>query len=274
MVINELTRRIASELTDNAYFEAEQIVMRALGIDRVQLITDGGRKVTASEKEAADALLFRRKKGEPLAYILGECEFMSLPFCVGDGVLVPRADTETLAESVINRARGDEKILDICAGSGCVGISLAHFLKNTEVTLLDISDKAISACKKNIETNCVHDRVHIKKCDILTEYPCDKFNIIVSNPPYIETAVIDTLAAEVRDFEPRIALDGGRDGLVFYRRITEIAPRMLFGGGILAFEIGFDQGEAVSTLMQKNFINIEIIKDLAGNDRVVIGNIK
>lgn len=274
MVIDELTRRIASELADNAYFEAEQIVMRALGINRVQLITDGRRDVTESEKKAADALLYRRKKGEPLAYILGECEFMSLPFYVSDGVLVPRADTETLVETVMDRARGGEKILDICAGSGCVGISLAHFLKNAEVTLLDVSDKALSACEKNIEINRVQESARVKKCDILTEYPRDKFNIIVSNPPYIETAVIDTLATEVRDFEPRIALDGGKDGLVFYRRITEIAPQLLLCGGILAFEIGFDQGAAVSELMRKDFTNVEIIKDLAGNDRVVIGNIK
>ena len=271
MVISELVRETAARLTDNARFEAEQIVMHALHITRTQLITGGKTEVNERDINAANKMTDRRVNGEPLQYILGECEFMSLPFYVERGVLIPRADTETLVETVIEAAKRNAKILDICCGSGCIGISLAHYIKDAHVTLLDISDKAIEVTEKNIKLNGVSDRAAVKKLDILTDIPDKKFDIIVSNPPYIETAVIDKLQTEVKDFEPRLALDGGGDGLMFYRRITGIAPKMLNENGILAFEIGFDQGEAVKELMKNNFKEIKIIKDLAGNDRVVIG---
>lgn len=274
MVISELVRETAARLTDNARFEAEQIVMRTLNITRTQLITGGKTEVSERDINAANKMTDRRVNGEPLQYILGECEFMSLPFYVESGVLIPRADTETLVETVIEAAKPNAKILDICSGSGCIGISLAYFLKDATVTLLDISDKAIEVTEKNISLNGVSDRAEVKKLDILTGIPNEKFNIIVSNPPYIETAVIDKLQTEVKDYEPRLALDGGGDGLLFYRRITGIAPKMLLENGILAFEIGFDQGEAVKGLMKDNFQDIEIIKDLAGNDRVVTGRKK
>lgn len=271
MVIDELIRHAASRLRDNARFEAEEIVMSVLGIDRTQLITDSKRELGENEISAVNSCVQRRINGEPLQYILGECEFMSLPFFVESGVLIPRADTETLVEEVIKLSKPNAKILDICCGSGCIGISLAHFIKDAAVTMLDISDKAIEVTAKNAELNNVMGRVTVKKCDILSEYPDKKYDIIVSNPPYIETAVIDGLQTEVKDHEPRLALDGGDDGLVFYRRITDIAPKILNENGILAFEIGFNQGAAVKELMKKNFNHIKIIKDLAGNDRVVQG---
>lgn len=271
MVINELVRHTASRLSDNARFEAEQLVMHALKITPTQLITDGKRTVTEAEIDAVNTMVRRRINGEPLQYILGECEFMSLPFYVENGVLIPRADTETLVEEIIKTAKPKAKILDICSGSGCIGISLAHFIDGASVTMLDISDKAIEVAKKNIERNNLSDRVTVKKCDILSDAPDEKYDIIVSNPPYIETAVINNLQTEVKDHEPLLALDGGEDGLAFYKRITDIAPQMLNENGILAFEIGFDQGAAVKTLMKKNFKNIKVIKDLAGNDRVVRG---
>ena len=271
MVIDELVRNAAAQLTDNARFEAEQIVMKALDIDRTQLLINGKKTAGKNDIKAVNEMLSRRKNGEPLQYILGECEFMSLPFYVESGVLIPRADTETLVEEIIKAAKPQMKILDICSGSGCIGISLAHYIKDATVTMLDISDKAMNVSEKNIALNGVQDRVTVIKCDILNEIPQGEYDVIVSNPPYIETAVIDKLQTEVKDYEPRLALDGGGDGLVFYRRITDTAPQMLNENGILALEIGFDQGKSVSELMKKNFEDIKVTKDLAGNDRVVIG---
>lgn len=276
MVISELVRETAKSLTDNARFEAELMIMKALGISRTQLVLDGRNAVTEEQCEKVSQMVKRRKTGEPLQYILGECEFMSLGFYVESGVLIPRSDTETLVETVLEKTAEDKKlkILDICTGSGCIGISTAHFRSNAYVDLIDISDKAIEIAEKNIIRNNVQSRVKVQKMDILNEYPSEKYDIVVSNPPYIETEVIDTLQTEVKNHEPRLALDGGKDGLIFYRRITEIAPEILKKGGILAFEIGYNQREAVSALMERNFGDIRVVQDFCKNDRVVTGILK
>ena len=276
MVISELVRETAKSLSDNARFEAELIVMSAVGINRTQLVLDSRRDVTEEQRERVSEMVKRRQSGEPLQYILGECEFMSLDFYVESGVLIPRSDTETLVEAVIEKTDENKnmKILDICTGSGCIGISTAHFRSSAYVDLIDISDKAIEIAKKNIVRNNVQSRVKVQKMDILNEYPSEKYDIVVSNPPYIETEVIDTLQTEVKNHEPRLALDGGEDGLIFYRRITEIAPEILKKGGMLAFEIGYNQGKAVSALMEKNFCVVRIIQDFSKNDRVVTGILK
>lgn len=276
MVISELVRETAKSLSDNARFEAELIVMSAVGINRTQLVLDSRRDVTEEQRERVSEMVKRRQSGEPLQYILGECEFMSLDFYVESGVLIPRSDTETLVEAVIEKTDENKnmKILDICTGSGCIGISTAHFRSSAYVDLIDISDKAIEIAKKNIVRNNVQSRVKVQKMDILNEYPSEKYDIVVSNPPYIETEVIDTLQTEVKNHEPRLALDGGEDGLIFYRRITEIAPEILKKGGMLAFEIGYNQGKAVSALMEKNFCDVRIIQDFSKNDRVVTGILK
>ena len=276
MVISELVRETAKSLSDNARFEAELIVMSAVGINRTQLVLDSRRDVTGEQRERVSEMVKRRQSGEPLQYILGECEFMSLDFYVESGVLIPRSDTETLVEAVIEKTDENKnmKILDICTGSGCIGISTAHFRSSAYVDLIDISDKAIEIAKKNIVRNNVQSRVKVQKMDILNEYPSEKYDIVVSNPPYIETEVIDTLQTEVKNHEPRLALDGGEDGLIFYRRITEIAPEILKKGGMLAFEIGYNQGKAVSALMGKNFCDVRIIQDFSKNDRVVTGILK
>ena len=276
MVISEFVRETAKSLSDNARFEAELIVMSAVGINRTQLVLDSRRDVTEEQRERVSEMVKRRQSGEPLQYILGECEFMSLDFYVESGVLIPRSDTETLVEAVIEKTDENKnmKILDICTGSGCIGISTAHFRSSAYVDLIDISDKAIEIAKKNIVRNNVQSRVKVQKMDILNEYPSEKYDIVVSNPPYIETKVIDTLQTEVKNHEPRLALDGGEDGLIFYRRITEIAPEILKKGGMLAFEIGYNQGKAVSALMGKNFCDVRIIQDFSKNDRVVTGILK
>ncbi len=272
MVISELLHYIQGELDDNAAFEARQIVMHAAHMNETELIISAKNEVTAEAEKSAREMLLRRKNGEPLQYILGEAEFMSLEFEVNSSTLIPRADTETLVEAVIEEiGKKQIKLLDIGTGTGCVGISIAHYSK-ADVTLADISREALETAKRNALLNSV--TADFMKIDILNEIPEGKFDVIVSNPPYIETDVIKTLQTEVKDHEPLSALDGGADGLVFYRRIADIAPEMLTANGLLAFEIGYNQGKAVSELMEKDFESIKIIKDLCGNDRVVTGRKK
>lgn len=275
MVISEFVRETAKQLGDNARFEAELMVMSVMEMDRTRLVLNGKLPVMLQHTYRMNKMIERRKKGEPLQYILGETEFMSLDFFVREGVLIPRSDTEILVETVIDKI-GDKKttVADICTGSGCIGISIAHYKKNTDVELFDISDIALETAEKNIKRNNVSDRVKSYKMDILNEYPKKKYDVVVSNPPYIVKAVIETLQTEVKDYEPRIALDGGEDGLVFYRRIAETAHNFLKKGGLLAFEIGYNQGESVRGLMQNDFYDTEVIKDLNDNDRVVIGKLK
>lgn len=274
MVIYEFVRSIASELSDNALFEAEQIVMSTMCISRSELVLGGKKEIGEEAKERAEEMLARRKSGEPLQYILGECEFMSLDFYVERGVLIPRSDTETLVETVLDIIGKRKNVIDICSGSGCIGVSLANYNKDITVTLADISDKALEVSEKNIRRHNLTERVKTVKLDILKEYPEGKYDVIISNPPYIESSVIQDLMTEVRDFEPRLALDGGEDGLTFYRRIADIAPQILNKGGIIVLEIGYNQGNDVKALLERDFFNVQIIKDLCGNDRVVAGELK
>lgn len=269
MVIRELVAELKSKLKENSEFEAKEIVMSVMNITQTELVINSGNLVSDSQYKEALSLLSRRLKGEPLQYILGKSEFMSLPFELNRDTLIPRSDTETLVEEIIKHiGKRSLRVLDIGTGSGCIGISIAKYTP-AKVTLADINANALKMAKHNAKINNVAvDTINI---DILKEIPKGKFDVIVSNPPYIRTDVIDNLQTEVKDFEPSLALDGGKDGLMFYRRITEIAPEILVKDGILAYEIGYDQGEAVKELMSSHFSNVEIIKDLCANDRVVIG---
>ena len=273
MVTSELVRGIRDMLTDNAAFEAAEIVMHVLGIDRSTLILNSRGEVPDGAAKKAEELAERRRSGEPLQYILGSAEFMSLGFEVNPSVLIPRSDTETLAEYAIEKLRGRHiRLIDIGTGSGCIGISIAKYHGDAELTLADISADALSVAAANAKRHGV--RAELLQIDILNELPEGRYDAVVSNPPYIESGVIPTLQTEVRDHEPLTALDGGADGLKFYRRITDTAAGFLESGGLLAFEIGYDQGEAVSELMKENFYEVEIIKDLCGNDRVAAGRLK
>lgn len=267
MVIRELLRELSSYCGENGEFEARELFMYAAGMTMTEVVLNRGSEVDAETEERVRQLVKRRISGEPLQYITGTAEFMGLEFEVNPYTLIPRQDTETLVETVIKYAAGREKILDIGTGSGCIGISLARYIKNSEVTLVDISEGALDTAKNNAESNGV--KVKCVKLDILREVPKGEFDIIVSNPPYIETETIKGLDVNVRDHEPLSALDGGSDGLVFYRRITDIAPQILKDGGMLAYEIGYNQGEAVGNIVRNAFGNARVIKDLCGNDRVV-----
>lgn len=206
----------------------------------------------------------RRVSGEPFAYIAGHKEFMKLNFVVTPDVLIPRDDTEILVLEAIKQNK--KRILDLCTGSGCIAISLAKYIENSKVDAVDICEKALNVAKRNADLNNVEVNFI---CSNLFENVLDKYDMIVSNPPYIRTSEIDELQNEVK-CEPKKALDGGVDGLYFYTKISEEASEYLNDNGIMLFEIGFDEGEAVKDILKSNcFVDIRIIKDLSGNDRVI-----
>ena len=213
--------------------------------------------------------LMRRAEREPLEYILGETEFMGLRMYVNEHVLIPRQDTECLVERVLPMCE-DKDVLDLCTGSGCIGISLAKLGRCRSVTLSDVSEKALAIAGKNAQENDV--QANIVQGDLFDSVSGRMFDCIVSNPPYIKSEVVNELMPEVRDYEPHLALDGREDGLYFYRRIIEQGREYLRTDGVLAFEIGYDQGVAVSNEMIKaGYGDVHVYQDLAGVDRVVIG---
>lgn len=279
MVIYELKKHITDMLKsaskDNCAFEADLIIMNSTKMTRNQYAISSRAEVDEEAVKKAVMTAKRRINSEPLQYILGKTEFMSLEFNVNPHTLIPRSDTETLVEKAISVIGDSESsILDIGTGSGCVGISTVYYCKNSRAVLLDISSGALDTAKENARLNGVFDRVKFIRADIMTDTPSGNFDVILSNPPYIESDVIPRLCEEVRRYEPRSALDGGEDGLDFYRRIIKIAPGMLNKEGRLMFEIGFNQGADVSKLMENAFCDIEIIKDICGRDRVVTGKLK
>ncbi len=219
-------------------------------------------------------MLEKRISGIPVQYITGKTEFMSLDFNVNENVLIPRQDTELTVEKIIEDYKGERvKILDICTGSGCIAISLAKYLK-AEVFAFDISKKALEVAESNNKLN----KTEVKFFKDNALEPVNEntgFDVVVSNPPYIERETVEGLESKVKDFEPRLALDGGIDGLDFYRKITPYAKKVLKGGGRLYFEIGFNQGESVSKILKENgFENVTVEKDYNDKDRLVYGSKK
>lgn len=276
MVISEIIKESVSQLnalgSDNAIFDAHLIIRTVLNITPLDMVINKKKEVGEDDEKAIFDIIARYAKSEPLQYILGSQDFMSLTFKVTPDVLIPRADTEVLVETLIDKYKGrGASVLDIGVGSGCIGISLAYYNKRIFVNGIDISDGALAVARENAENIGVSERVKYEKKDILNERLYGRYDLIVSNPPYIETDIIPTLDNNVKDYEPHLALDGGSDGLVFYRRIIEIAPPVLNENGILAFEVGHTQADAVAELMKKNFENIEIINDLCSIPRVVLG---
>ena len=211
----------------------------------------------------------------PVKYILNKCEFMGVELYVEEGVLIPRDDTEILVEEVLkNIDENEEKqVCDLCCGSGAIGISLASLRKNIKVDLMDYYPIPKKVSLINVEKNNLQDRVSFIKSDLLGKAIENEklYDIIVSNPPYIEEEEINNLMEDVKNYEPHTALNGGADGLDFYRKIIEQSEKVLKEEGILAFEIGYNQGEAVKSIMEKNnYKDVRIIKDFASLDRIVI----
>lgn len=266
-----------SSISDTPKLDTEILLQKALGdVDRLYIQLNLDKKLSDEELKCFNEMTNDRLNGRPIAYIVKNREFMALDFYVEEGVLIPRPDTEPLVEEVIELSKGmkDVTIVDIGTGSGAISVSLAKYIKNSYVYSLDISDKALSIGKKNAVNNEVDDKIEFIKSDVFTGIKDRnlKLDIIVSNPPYIKKEDIKTLHTQVKDYEPYIALEGGEDGLDFYRTITEKSLKYLKSNGILAFEVGHDQANDVCTIMENHgYKKIYTKKDLQGIDRVVIG---
>ena len=240
---------------------------------RQYLIVYDNQKLTQKEELEFFKAIELVKQGEPIEHITHQKEFMKLNFYVDEHVLIPRQDTEILVEEVIQIAKKikAKKILDLCTGSGAIAISLAKYLENVKLTALDISGKALDIAIANAKNNQVQDQITFVESNLFEELGQEKYDIIVSNPPYIKREVLNTLDREVKK-EPRLALDGGEDGLDFYRKIIDQAYNYLKYSGYICLEIGYDQKEAVFKIIEdkKQYINTSCIKDLYDNDRVII----
>ena len=262
------------EISDVPRKEIELLLMHICHLKKIDLILNADEDIKKENELKIKELIKKRKKGIPLQYIIGTQEFMGLNFIVTENVLIPRQDTEILIEEIISRFKNQSnlKILDIGTGSGAISISLAKFLKNAHIISIDISKEALIVAKSNAKKNNVANQITFIESNLFENLKTDEsFDIIVSNPPYIPSKDILDLQKEVKNYEPMLALDGGEDGLDYYREITKKSVEFLKKEGLLAYEIGYDQGVDVSEMLKKDFHHIEIIKDLQKHDRVVLG---
>ena len=275
--------RSALSMLPNGKNEARMIMSYATGLGTTELITRSKELMNDDDFEEYQKRIYARIEGKPLQYILGVQEFMGLPFRVNPSVLIPRLDTEVLVEKVIDTMNSmsmrteSPEVLDLCTGSGAVGVSIASKVPNAIVTMTDVSEAALNTAMGNAGLNGVNRRCIFLLGDMFEAVPDDKhYDVIVCNPPYIPSEVIDTLDIEVKDHEPRMALDGGKDGLDFYRIIANQASLHLKTGGILALEIGYDQAADVKKLLndENTYEGIRVIRDLAQLDRVIIATRK
>lgn len=274
--LNQAVIMLKNENIDSPKVKARMILEITLKKSREYIMIYDKKEITPLQREQYIKNIKRLILGEPLQYITGKQEFMKLNFLVTKDVLIPRQDTEILVEEVINLAKNIKNpvILDLCTGSGAIGISLAKYIKNSKIYAVDISEKALEIAEKNATLNGVRNNIEFIQSDLFTKIKNLKFDIIVSNPPYIETDTIKTLSKEVQR-EPKIALDGGKDGLDFYREIAKIAYQNLNRQGYLCLEIGYNQKQAVQKILnlEKRYINIYCKKDLCENDRVIVAGI-
>lgn len=275
-LLRECTRRLAEGGNEDPRFEAEQLVMHVCGVTRSDMVMYPGLPVTEEQQSEMGRCISRRLSGEPLQYILGEWEFYGLPFKVGRGVLIPRQDTETLAELAVKFAQEHIHFrfsaADMCAGSGCIGITLAK-LVGVSVKLVELSEQAISYLERNIALNGVEALCQAVRGDVLsaeTAKALPMFDLIVTNPPYLTAQDMRELQTEVR-FEPETALAGGEDGLDYYRRMIPLWSARLNPGGMLAAEIGMGQHTDVMRIFEECGIAAQYEKDMCGVIRVIYG---
>ena len=289
-LLNEGTEKLEAAGIDNAAYDARVILEDAYGLDAAGLLMNLNRDICPGALGGTEPSDIRECPGDcgaistfnmginmrlrhvPLQHIIGHTGFMGLDFKVSRDVLIPRQDTETLVETVLEREKDPAiSILDLCTGSGCIAVSLKKLGGYSQVAASDLSDKAIGLAMRNASINDAE--IRLIKSDLFKDIE-GSFDVIVSNPPYIPTEEIETLSPEVRDHDPRLALDGGSDGLDIYRRIVSECGDVLNTGGRLYMEIGFDQAVAVGALMKEaDFRDIEVVKDLAGKDRVIFGTL-
>ena len=256
-----------------AKLDARFLLEHVCGTTLQTLLLNKERPVSAEEEGAYRELIAQRRERVPLSYITGKRDFMGLTFEVTRDVLIPEQDTENLAEEIMRHLCGGERILDLCTGSGCILLSLLSYSNGTTGVGTDLSGKALDIAARNAERLGLLERTEWRQGDLFDAVGSDeRFDLIVSNPPYIRSEVIPSLAAEVSVYEPRLALDGGEDGLYFYRKIIPGSVSRLVTGGMLFLEIGSDQAEEVSALMRNaGFYEVRTIRDYGGNDRIVCG---
>lgn len=280
MTIKELLNQgiimLKNEDIDGPKNKARSILQYTLKMSREHLIIYDKKEVTPEQRDEFTKNLKRLISGEPLQYITGVQEFMKLNFIVTKDVLIPQPDTEILVEEVINIAKSLENptILDLCTGSGAIAISIAKNVPNCKIMATDISKNALEIAKQNAKFNGVLNNIEFIESNLFNKIKDQKFDIIVSNPPYIATEEIITLPKDVQQ-EPKLALDGGKDGLDFYRKISENAFKFLNRQGFLCLEIGYNQRRDVIQIIeaQKRYVNTYSKKDLCQNDRVIVTRI-
>ena len=267
----ELTNYLIQANIPDAAFDVRCMFEQVTGCRYEKLLTTG---IPTEDENPLRNMAQRRAFGEPLQYILGEWEFFGMRLFVGKGVLIPRPDTEVLVETVLDWCKGkqDLRILDLCTGSGCIALALQKHLPEAEVHALDLSEDALSYAKKNTAYHKLPVTLHC--ADVLQPQELGIFDVIVSNPPYLTEDEMQALQTEIRH-EPASALAAGTDGLLFYRNITRLWKDALRPGGLLAYEIGEQQGEDVSGILQQHgFTDIQVLQDYAHHDRVVTGVLK
>jgi len=259
---------------EEATLDARLLLEAVCGTDRNDLLVHGEQPVMPQAEEKYLHWIRQRAEHIPLQQLTGEQDFMGLTFSVNEHVLIPRQDTEILVEEVLKELHDRMRILDMCTGSGCILLSLLHYSNDCEGLGVDLSAEALEVAGQNVLKVLTPEKAehaHFLQSDLFEKVE-GKFEIIVSNPPYIASAEIEKLMPEVRDHEPRMALDGTEDGLHFYRRIIKEAGKHLVNSGMLFFEIGYDQGQAVSELMRaQGYREVQVVQDYAGLDRVVLG---
>lgn len=259
---------------EESTLDARLLLEVVCGTDRNDLLVHGEQPVEPEAEEKYFGWIGKRAGRIPLQQLTGEQDFMGLTFTVNENVLIPRQDTEILVEEVLKELHDGMRILDMCTGSGCILLSLLHYSNDCEGLGVDLSAEALKVAGRNVLKVLTPEKAehaHFLQSDLFEKVE-GKFEIIVSNPPYIASAEVEKLMPEVRDHEPRMALDGTEDGLHFYRRIIEEAGKHLVSSGMLFFEIGYDQGQAVSELMRtEGYCEVQVVQDYAGLDRVVLG---
>ena len=250
---------------EDAKREALELFAVFSEISKSRMLTED----VSSDSEKLRSAIERRAKREPLQYILGKTYFYNEEYVINEGCLIPRADTEILVEYACNHIPKGERFLDLCSGSGCVGISTLKNTDSTYAVLADISEAAIEISKKNAALNGVADRIEFVACDVMSEVVNGEYFAVLSNPPYVAESVYRELAAEIFH-EPEIAFVGGKDGMDFYQRLIPIYKEKISKEGFMAFEIGFDQAEKICEIANTVAMRCSIIKDLSGNDRVAV----
>lgn len=259
---------------EEAALDARLLLEAVCGTDRNDLLVHGEQPVAPEAEEKYLNWIRQRAEHIPLQQLTGEQGFMGLTFSVNEHVLIPRQDTEILVEEVLKELHDGMRVLDMCTGSGCILLSLLHYSNDCEGLGVDLSAEALEVAGRNVLKVLTPEKAehaHFLQSDLFEKVE-GKFEIIVSNPPYIASAEVEKLMPEVRDHEPRMALDGTEDGLYFYHRIIEEAGKHLVSSGMLFFEIGYDQGQAVSELMRtEGYCEVQVVQDYAGLDRVVFG---